>query len=60
MFNLKLFFQPHKEKAVTISQGTIIGLQRKTLFSKKLYFSFLGVPYAKPPIKDLRFKVRYL
>lgn len=34
-------------------QGTVI----KTDRGEKIY-SFLGVPYAKPPVDDLRFKVR--
>lgn len=43
---------------VIIEQGTLQGLQYKTQLSNKPYVSYLGIPYAKPPIKDLRFKVR--
>lgn len=42
---------------VIIEQGTLRGQHFKTRLSNKLYVSFLGVPYAKPPIDDLRFKV---
>jgi len=47
---------PRHKMTVILDQGTIIGLQYKTRLSDKPYFSFLGVPYAKPPINDLRFK----
>jgi len=42
---------------VTLEQGTLQGQHYKTRLSNKSYVSFLGIPYAKPPIKDLRFKV---
>jgi len=43
---------------VVLEQGTLQGLHYKTRLSNKSYVSFLGIPYALPPIKDLRFKVR--
>lgn len=42
---------------VTTKNGKIRGIQRVSQYSKKEYCSFLGVPYAQPPIGDLRFKV---
>lgn len=44
--------------SITLEQGTLQGLKYKTRLSNKPYISFLGIPYAKPPIDDLRFKVR--
>ncbi|XP_050055529.1 esterase B1-like isoform X1 [Aphis gossypii] len=41
---------------VVIKQGVLKGLRNKTLLSNKPYFSFLGIPYAKAPVNDLRFK----
>ncbi|KAL4141630.1 hypothetical protein QTP88_004237 [Uroleucon formosanum] len=47
---------PRKKMTVVIEQGTLQGLHYKTRLSNKSYVSFLGIPYALPPIKDLRFK----
>lgn len=43
---------------VDIESGRIRGKRSLTLFQEKPYYSFRGIPYAQPPIKDLRFKVR--
>ncbi|GLG92606.1 Carboxylic ester hydrolase [Gryllus bimaculatus] len=40
---------------VTVQQGDLRGRSRKTP-SGKDFLSFQGVPYAKPPVGDLRFK----
>lgn len=42
---------------IDIESGRIRGKRSLTLFSEKPYYSFRGIPYALPPIKDLRFKV---
>lgn len=39
---------------------TPLGTMRGTIFESRLgktIYSFLGVPYAKPPVEELRFKV---
>ncbi|XP_017035561.2 esterase B1-like [Drosophila kikkawai] len=38
------------------SYGKVCGLQRKTVYDNELYFAFEGIPYAKPPVGELRFK----
>lgn len=42
---------------LTIKQGTVSGLEENTIFQEKSYYSFKGIPYAKPPTGELRFKV---
>lgn len=42
---------------INTNSGQIRGKQNQTLFDKVPYFSFRGIPYAKPPIGNLRFKV---
>lgn len=37
--------------------GSVRGQQQFTLFQKKSYYAFKGIPYAKPPLAGLRFKV---
>lgn len=41
---------------VTIEEGVIKGQYQKTWKGKTLR-AFTGIPYAQPPIKNLRFKV---
>lgn len=45
------------DRKVTIEQGTLNGKQIETRSGRKV-FGFLGIPYAAPPVGDLRFKVR--
>lgn len=42
---------------VPTKNGIIQGVRFRTQRFKKEYISFRGIPYAKPPIGDLRFKV---
>lgn len=37
--------------------GRVRGKQELTLFIEKPFYSFKGIPYAKPPVAQLRFKV---
>ena len=41
---------------VKIQEGTLRGEKLESVRGGS-YFSFKGIPYAKPPIGDLRFKV---
>ena len=45
---------------VEVSQGKLQGKESKSILNGNTYYSFLGIPYAKPPIGDLRFKVSLL
>jgi len=41
---------------VHVQEGKLVGTIEKNIHGNK-YFSFRGIPYAKPPLGDLRFKV---
>lgn len=45
---------------IETNNGAIRGLQLTTLFNNRTYHSFKGVPYAKPPVGELRFQVAML
>lgn len=45
-------------KIVHTQSGTVRGRENVTLFDGRVYYSFRGIPYARPPINELRFKVR--
>lgn len=52
----KAQFQP---PVYETNDGTVEGQVQYTLFNRKPYYAFKGVPYALPPIGSLRFKVIY-
>lgn len=41
---------------VTTNNGPVIGRKRMSVKDKE-YYSFQGIPFAKPPVDELRFKV---
>ncbi|XP_050438029.1 juvenile hormone esterase-like [Adelges cooleyi] len=47
---------PRRKVIINIKQGALLGQYYKTCLSNKPFVSFLGIPYAKPPIDELRFK----
>lgn len=44
-------------KLVKTVNGSVRGLKCTTIYEQKSYHAFRGIPYAKPPINELRFKV---
>lgn len=44
-------------KTVETLNGPVRGIRETTLLKGIPFYAFKGVPYAKPPIGDLRFKV---
>lgn len=50
--------QTNMTVTLEIEQGTLRGQEKTSeYFSHKKYYSFQGIPYAKPPLGPLRFKV---
>lgn len=45
-------------KIVDTDNGRIRGIKSITLLKEDPFYAFKGIPYAKPPIGDLRFKVK--
>lgn len=45
---------------VNTRSGPVRGYLRRSLFGEREYFAFKGVPYAEPPVDELRFKVTFL
>lgn len=46
-------------KTVQTAHGLVRGQKKTSLtFPKTTYYSFKGIPFAKPPVGNLRFKVK--
>ncbi|RZF46909.1 hypothetical protein LSTR_LSTR008037 [Laodelphax striatellus] len=41
---------------IKLSLGSIVGCKKVSVYDKKEYFSFQGIPFAEPPVGNLRFK----
>ncbi|XP_034484525.1 esterase B1-like [Drosophila innubila] len=41
---------------LSTNSGKVKGLQRKIVYDEDTYYAFEGIPYAKPPLGELRFR----
>lgn len=55
-FNVTFAFSP-EYRVVDTKSGQIRGIRETSLLKKVDFYSFKGIPYAKAPIGQLRFKV---
>lgn len=46
------------EPVVEVREGKLLGVTKNDRNGNKFY-GFQGIPYAKPPVGELRFKVSY-
>lgn len=54
-----LYAKCEEERIIETNNGLVRGLSQTTLINNVDYYAFKGIPYAKTPIADLRFKVRF-
>ncbi|KAH8264049.1 hypothetical protein KR038_001812, partial [Drosophila bunnanda] len=43
-------------KVICTRDGQVRGLRRRTLYDEEFYYAFEGIPFAKPPVGELRFR----
>lgn len=55
-FALTQYIMNNNRVNVHVSEGKLIGIIKENIYGDK-YTAFRGIPYAKPPIGELRFKV---
>ncbi|XP_045502199.1 carboxylesterase 5A-like [Colias croceus] len=53
---LNVFIVFGDDPIVETSHGIVQGKVLKTLYEEKKYYGFMGIPFAEPPVKELRFK----
>lgn len=46
-----------RTQEVEVAEGKLRGRVVKSQITNDIYFSFLGIPYGKPPVGTLRFSV---
>lgn len=57
---ITLYWNCSGEKIIATNSGSVRGLRETSLWKKVDFHAFRGIPYAKPPVDELRFKVSTL
>lgn len=52
------FISVAKGNVVNTNSGPVEGVEVKSILKDEKYYSFMGIPYARPPVGELRFMVR--
>lgn len=60
LFHLLILIVNCDSLIVKTGSGRVQGLVLTTLLNNEKYYAFRGIPYAKPPIAKLRFKVQLM
>lgn len=47
----------NEDLMVEVEQGTLFGITKTNRITNESYYAFLGVPYARSPVRSDRFKV---
>ncbi|XP_050302252.1 esterase FE4-like [Anthonomus grandis grandis] len=62
LYFIVVFFVVYSEAQgpiVTIDDGQILGSTQKSVGNGGTFYAFKGIPYAKPPVRNLRFQAPY-
>ena len=57
LYLVSMIYAESQPRVVT-PKGTYVGKKHKSARNKRDVLAFTGIPYAKAPIDDLRFKVK--
>lgn len=49
-----------EDLVVRTEYGLVRGQKENTLFEERSFYAFRGIPYAKPPLNDLRLMVNFI
>ena len=60
IFGLFLIKIINADVIVDTSLGKVAGVEVKSILKDEKFYSFMGIPYAKPPVGELRFLVSVL
>lgn len=60
LISLAIADETNEFKIVQTEYGAVRGKVQSTMYGAKAYYSYRGIPFAKPPINELRYKVEII